>query len=114
MNLASIPIHPSVPVTLHPGVDQPTLAAGREALAALYSCYARIEDAARTRKRVATIDELGSALAVADRCLDELRTLRSVLATRDRTQVLAVQRVIERVESGVGLVAKRCAVGAER
>ena len=114
MSMATIPIHPRVPLTLHPGVDRPTLAAGREALAALYGCYAAIEDATGTRKRAATINELGSALAVADRCLDELRTLRAVLATRDRTQVLAVQRVIERVESGVGLVAKRCAVAAER
>lgn len=111
--MTTTPIHPRVPLTLHPGVDRPALAAGREALAALYGCYAAIEDAAHARKRASTIAELGSALAVADRCLDELRTLRSVLATRDRTQVLAVQRVIERVESGVGLVTKRCA-GAER
>lgn len=113
MTLATVPIHPSVPVTLHPGVDRPTLAAGREALAALYSCYAAIEDARHTRKRAATFDELVSALAVADRCLDELRSLRSILTTRsDGAHVVAVQRVIERVEVGVGLVAQRCAAGA--
>lgn len=41
---ASPPIHPPVPLLLHPGVVRPAFAAGREALGTLYRLYAALED----------------------------------------------------------------------
>ena len=112
MNTPLLPIHPGVPVELHPGVVRSAFAAGREALGALYRCYAAFEDAERARPPRRCDDELNAAVRVADQCLSELRSLRAVLvAGADRQQLAAVQRVIERVESGVGLVVRRSTRG---
>ncbi len=112
MNTPLLPIHPGVPVELHPGIDRSAFAAGREALSALYRCYAAFEDAERARQPKKCNEELSAAVAVADRCIGELRSLRAALvASSDRRQLADVQRTIERVEAGVGRLVQRSARG---
>lgn len=91
----SPPIHPAVPVHLHPGLARSPFAAGREALALLYALYAAILD-----------DECGeeefrAVVADVDRCLDELRRHRVTCGGP------ALAATIQRVENGKRLVEER-------
>jgi hypothetical protein len=99
-------------VELHPGIDRSAFAAGREALSELYRCYAAFEDAERACQPRKCNEELTAAVAVADRCLAELRNLRAALvAASERRQLADVQRTIERVEVGVGRLVQRSVRG---
>ncbi len=100
-------LHPSVPIQLHPGVQRPAQAAGREALGALYRAYATVEDAAH---RPAQEAEVAAALAAVDSCLQELRHYQAVLVAAGgcmHAQLAAARRTIERVEAGKQLLQQR-------
>ena len=93
------PIHPRVPVLLHPGVIRPAYAAGREALGALYRLYAALEDSERL-----PADEWVTAALVVDGCLRELR--RALVSARRRERVV-LEITIARIEAGRALVEER-------
>ncbi len=93
------PIHPRVPLMLHPGIVRPAYAAGREALGTLYRLYAALEDSEQL-----PADEWATAALVVDGCLRELR--RALVSAR-RHERIVLERTIARVETGRALVEKR-------
>lgn len=104
------PIHPSVPVQLHPGVRCPPLAAGREALAALYRAYAALQDAAMRPGTPHPGRQVASALARVDGCLAELHAYEGALLvahTRTGTELARVRTTIAQVQAGKQLLHAR-------
>ncbi|HAK95116.1 MAG TPA: hypothetical protein DCM87_08980 [Planctomycetes bacterium] len=93
------PIHPRVPLMLHPGVVRPAQAAAREALGTLYRLYAALEDSERL-----PADEWATAAYAVDECL---RELRRALAYGGRWERAALRRTIARIERGRALVEER-------
>jgi len=93
------PIHPRVPLMLHPGVVRPAYAAAREALGTLYRFYAALEDSEGL-----PAEEWATAGLVVDGCL---RELRRALAYGGRRERAALERTIARIERGRALVEER-------
>ncbi len=92
-------IHPGVPITLHPGVDRPPFAAGREALSALYRAYAALEDAEHHRSPPVAEAELERTLQAVEQCLAELRTLPAAREVVSRIEQ-ARDRLLRRWKGG--------------
>lgn len=92
-------LHPGVPITLHPGVDRPPQAAAREALSALYSAYAALEDAQHHGAAPVAEAELERTLQVVEQCLAELRTFPEAGRAIDRVE-RAKDRLARRWQGG--------------
>ena len=92
-------LHPGVPITLHPGVERPPFAAGREALSALYRTYAALEDAEHHRAAPVGEAELERTLEAVEQCLAELRTLTAAREVVSRIEQ-ARDRLLRRWKGG--------------